>query len=83
MTGKTDPSQCLTCPPGYYCPADDLTRPILAPVGYYNPLQGIDSLDGLHLCPPKFYCPNTGMTDYHGYHCAEGYYCPAGTSSAT
>lgn len=46
MTGKTDPSQCLTCPPGYYCP-EGSADPTPTPAGYYNPLQGIDSLDGV------------------------------------
>lgn len=82
MTGKTDPSQCLTCPPGYYCP-EGSADPTPTPAGYYNPLQGIDSLDGVQLCPPKFYCPDTGMTNYLGYHCAEGHYCPAGTETQT
>lgn len=82
MSGKTDPSQCLTCPPGNYCPeGSDIPTP--TPVGYFNPLQGIDSLDGVQLCPPKFYCPNEGMTNYLGYPCAPGYYCPAGTTTQT
>jgi hypothetical protein len=36
-SGKTDPSQCLICPPGYYCP-EGTDIPIESPVGYYNPL---------------------------------------------
>lgn len=80
MTGKTDPSQCLPCPPGYYCPSGS-TSPTEVPIGYYNPLQGIDSLDGVQICPPKYYCPNTAMTNYLGFTCAAGHYCPAGTTS--
>jgi hypothetical protein len=56
-TGKTDPNECLVCPPGYYCP-EGSAEPTPTEPGYYNPLQGIDSLDGVQLCPPKFYCPN-------------------------
>lgn len=81
-TGKTDPNECLVCPPGYYCP-EGSAAPTPTDPGYYNPLQGIDSLDGVQLCPPKFYCPDTGMTNYLGYHCAPGHYCPAGSTSAT
>ena len=36
-TGKTDPNECLVCPPGYYCP-EGTDEPIPTPVGYYNPL---------------------------------------------
>jgi hypothetical protein len=79
-SGKTDPSECLTCPPGNYCP-EGSELPTVTPVGYFNPLQGIDSLDGVQLCPPGFYCPNTAMTNFLGFHCAEGHYCPAGTTT--
>jgi len=39
-------------------------------------------VDGLQLCPPKFYCPDEAMTNYLGWHCAPGHYCPAGSTLA-
>jgi hypothetical protein len=36
-SGKTDPSECLICPPGHYCP-EGTEDPIEVPAGYYNPL---------------------------------------------
>jgi hypothetical protein len=92
MSGKIDPAQCLTCPPGHYCPEGSET-PTEVPERYYNPLQGIDSLDGCQTCPPKYFCPapptdavaspNYIGVGYLGNNCAVGHYCPAGTNSAT
>jgi hypothetical protein len=93
MSGKIDPAQCLTCPPGHYC-EEGAEDPTPVPEGYYNPLQGIDSLDGCQVCPPGYYCPapldgNGDPTadyigvSYLGTYCAVGHYCPAGSISAT
>ena len=81
-TGKLDISECLPCPPGNYCP-EGSGEPVPAPIGKWTPLSNIPSLGALYKCPPKFYCPNTGMTNYKGFECSPGHYCPAGTTTST
>lgn len=81
MTGKTDVSQCVVCPPGHFCPEGSL-GPTRAPKGTYQPNQGVGDLRAMYLCPPGFYCPLEAMVSYKGLPCQEGYYCPAGSSNA-
>merc|ERR1719232_75018 len=81
-TGKSDISECLPCPPGHYCPEGSGSA-TPAPAGKWTPLSGMPSEGALYKCPPKFHCPNQGMTNYLGFPCAAGHYCPAGTATAT
>ena len=79
--GKKDVSQCLVCPAGHVC-GEGTDVPAAVPPGYYQPNSGIGDTEASYLCPPKFYCPNSAMTNYKGFHCAAGHYCPAGSTSA-
>ena len=67
---------------GFICPLCTPT-PVPSPRGFYQPNTGISDIQALYVCPPGFYCPNEGMTNYKGFICEKGHYCPAGSTSAT
>ena len=75
-------SECLPCPPGHYC-LEGSAGPTKTPAGYWNPNSHAPSLAAVYKCPPKFHCPNEGMTNYKGFECPVGHYCPHGTSDYT
>ena len=79
--GKVDISQCLICPSGYYCGQEGTINPTPISAGLYSPNQGLTSELSAFLCPPGYYCPYTNMTSYKGFHCTEGFVCPAGSTS--
>lgn len=79
QAGLKDVSECLICPPGMIC-AEGTVTPAPSPKGSYQPNSGIGDAEAVYLCPPKYYCPETGMTNYKGYPCKAGYYCPAGST---
>jgi len=84
-------SDCISCPPGYYCNSTGLVSPTdLCNPGYFcanqaylpNPIDGVTG----NICPPGFYCPPGSSaptrclagtyTDSHGN--SQCLVCPAG-----
>jgi len=81
-------TDCLACPPGYYCPAASVypipckngtycpskaSSPAPCDAGYYCP----SIIDSQISCPGAFYCPNTQSDQYNK--CSNGTYCPIGS----
>jgi hypothetical protein len=91
-------SNCYDCPVGYYCPQTDTSFAIICPkgeyceaktevpkkcpVGTYNPMLGLKSIQYCTPCREGFYCDTVGLSEPAGK-CSPGYYCKSGATSAT
>lgn len=97
MLSKTAASDCIACPPGFFCTntAGD-TKFQSCPEGYIcaeGAAAGTDEIcvEGFYCpagysamlyCPPGQYCDATGLAAPTG-DCDEGYYCNEGSKTAT
>jgi hypothetical protein len=80
ITGATNTSSASMCQSGYYCPGGNATQ-TLCPKGSFCPSS---SLTSPTLCPAGTYGNTLGQTSSAcSGNCAAGYYCPAGSVSAT
>lgn len=68
------------CPAGSYCVGGSAST--LCPAGTYNSIPGRKSLDDCLTTPAGFYT-SAGATEYLSTECQEGYYCLAGSTTAT
>eukprot|EP00704_Kipferlia_bialata_P000894 g894.t1 len=70
-------AECLTCPPGYYCPAGSTTYiGNVCAAGHYC-AAGTSAADEFP-CPAGTYYSSTGLTSSTGcVDCPKGYYCEA------
>ena len=85
-TANDPPGECVTCPPGYYCPRDLMTAPIVCPAGYYCEESCVvpAPCDRGYYCPEGFWLPfecypGTFNDQFHQSTCKScpaGYYCP-------
>ena len=84
-------SECIDCPPGYYCINNDsVARPCpkghicpeksISPTpcftGTYNPKQLKTSSKDCLPCEKGYFCEDRGIVDFSTYECPEGHYCP-------
>ncbi|RUS80256.1 hypothetical protein EGW08_011985, partial [Elysia chlorotica] len=69
------------CPRGHYCP-EGSTYGTPCPIGYYLDTQRNSRLTNCKICTPGQYCGADGLETPDGA-CDPGYYCPAGSTSAT
>ncbi|KAL8273758.1 hypothetical protein Esti_002358 [Eimeria stiedai] len=69
------------CPAGHYC-TGGVSAPLTCPAGTYRFNKGAASIDQCLPAPPGMYVDQAGATQPSGS-CLPGYYCPAGSSSAT
>merc|ERR1712198_7590 len=67
----------VPCPKGHFC-IEGTWQPPQCPIGTYQPHEGMNLC---YRCPAGSYCAATGLADPSG-HCAAGYYCPAGSTTA-
>jgi len=72
----------VTCPTGSYCPEVLLANATLCPAGSYGSTTGLQSATCTGRCDAGYLCP-PGSSSSTAIACPEGYYCPAGTGTAT
>ena len=72
----------LTCPTGSYCYGDGLARATPCPAGSYGSIVGLQSATCTGRCDAGYLCP-PGSLSSTAIPCPEGYYCPAGSGTAT
>ena len=94
---STGYSQCLDCPPGYYCPTGTF-EPNLCPEGRYCPTmtgvdmplcpsgsysiqRGLTNVTECTLCDPGYYCADPGQ-NFTTAKCFPGWYCGMGAANA-
>ena len=70
---------CVMCPAGSFAAAANSTACASCPIGSFCPQAGGANATA---CTPGSYCSATGLAAVTGL-CATGFYCPAGSSSAT
>jgi len=102
VIGAETSADCVSCPPGYYCPNDlSLSKTVECKAGFYcsggaykddGTGSGTGACLDKHYCPsgtnepikctPGRYCSGTGLQAPTG-DCNAGYYCLAGSNTAT
>ena len=70
------------CPPGYYCP-EGVSSPVGCPAGTYLPSLGNDAEADCLPCLAGFECDGVANDGSGSQPCPAGYYCPAGTVTAS
>lgn len=93
LLGADDITDCLDCPPGYYCPTDATVNPIPCIGGTYCPVNSTAMLDCMQSffcheksavqtdCPEAYYCPTDNVDIYTK--CDNNYYCPLNSIDQT
>ena len=98
VIGAESQSDCISCPPGYYCPNNaSLAKTVECQAGTYCS-GGTSSSSGNATCPIGHYCPagtnepikctpgsncaTSGLQVVTG-NCTAGYYCLEGSTTAT
>ena len=76
-TGSTISNHTI-CPANHYC-TNGSASPEPCPPGSFSAVEGNIALENCDTCTPGYYCSSYGITG----ECAEGFYCPAGQSTAT
>ena len=67
------------CPPGFYCPNDQMSHPLPCQPGTFNSLPNQEACQP---CTSGKFCNDFGLITEEG-DCKEGYYCPIGSKTPT
>ncbi|CAG9314260.1 unnamed protein product [Blepharisma stoltei] len=70
------------CPAGQYCP-EGSSSGTNCPAGTYRNTKGAKSVKDCKTVPAGYYVSSAGTSDYSGYLCSAGYYCPKGSTTST
>lgn len=76
--GASSAANCTLCTAGNYCPSGS-TATVSCPVGTFSNMTGLTDVSQCQACTAGSTCGSIGLTSPSGS-CAQGYYCPVGTS---